>query len=84
MSYRKIFYIVEETQVDNGIKSNTSLIFDNEDETIACNQAYARYYQILSSASVSLIEYHAARILRSDGMLIDTHTFDRREEEPAE
>lgn len=42
------------------------------------NAAYAKYYTILAAAAVSEIPYHAAYIIRDDGITIEGRVFDRR------
>ena len=43
-------------------------------------QALSTYYSICASAAVSAIPYHAAHIIRDDGIMIEGRVFDRREE----
>ena len=42
------------------------------------NQAYAKYYTICAAAAVSSIPYHAAALIRDDGVTIEGKVFDRR------
>lgn len=76
MPTKTLFYTIIESQVlNNGSKTLLNNIYDN------LNDALARYYTILSVAAVSLIPYHAAFIIRSDGIMIEGKVFDRREKE---
>ena len=74
-----VFYTTIENQqrLDGGY----GLLYDHfEDETAA----YAKYYTILAAAAVSDIPYHAAYIIRSDGITIEGKVFDRRTAEAVE
>lgn len=67
------FYTVNEVQVsDEGLKSEIPTIYDAEDD------AYEKYYLVLSAAVKSAIPYHAANIIRSDGVMIEGKVYDRR------
>ena len=44
-------------------------------------QAESAYYHILSVAAVSTVPYHAAYIIRSDGVTTDAKVYDRRQSE---
>lgn len=69
-----MFYTVIENQVTSeGAKALLYYHYDDE------NQAYAKLYTVLASASVSSLPYHSGCILRSDGIVIDGRVFDRRE-----
>lgn len=45
------------------------------------NDALAKLYTILAAAAKSTIPYHSACIKRSDGIIIEGKTFDRRKED---
>lgn len=42
------------------------------------DHAEAKYYTICAAAAVSTIPYHSAHLLRSDGIMIEGHVWDRR------
>ena len=68
------------TTVENQLRADGSrgLLYDHfEDE----NQAYAKYFTISAAAAVSEIPYHAAHLIRSDGLMIEGRVWDRRQEE---
>lgn len=68
------------TTVENQVREDGSygLLYDHfEDE----NAAYAKYYTVLAAAAVSEIPYHAAYIIRDDGITIEGKVFDRRTNE---
>ena len=67
------FYTVIENQMPTD--STHALLYYHYDDV---NQAYAKLYTILASASVSTIPYHAGCIIRSDGIVIEGKAFDRR------
>ena len=73
---KKTFY----TTVENQIRTDGSygLLYDHFDDENAENAAYAKYYTILAAAAVSGIPYHAAYIIRDDGITIEGKVFDRR------
>lgn len=74
-----MFYSVLEIQVnDKGKKSSLITFFDVEEE------AYAKYYSILSVAISSNLVYHSAHIIRDDGLMIEGKVFDRREKNETE
>lgn len=68
------FYTVIERQLINGTPAVLATHYDSE------TAALAAYYTILAAAAVSSIEYHAAHIIRSDGIMIEGRVFDRRVE----
>lgn len=74
------FYTVSETQENNGQVSVIPVVYAGDENL---NAAYAKYYTILAAASVSSIEYHAANIMRQDGLILENKVFDRRLPEPA-
>lgn len=41
------------------------------------SQALAQYYTVLATAAVSTLPYHAAWLLRSDGVVEEQRAFDR-------
>ena len=56
--------------------------YEYEGQTASArDRAYAKFYTICAAAAVSEIPYHAACIIRSDGVMIEGKTFDRRETE---
>ena len=73
------FYTVIEKQLNAGTPGTIATHYDSE------TAALAAYYTILAAAAVSTIEYHAAHIIRDDGIMIEGRVFDRRvEPEPEE
>ena len=42
------------------------------------NRALSTYFTICAAASISAIPYHAAHIIRDDGVMTEGHVFDRR------
>lgn len=66
------------TTVENQVRPDGSkgLLYDHFENEI---DAYAKYYTILAAAAVSEIPYHAAFIIRDDGIMIEGKVFDRRE-----
>ncbi len=72
---KTVFY----TTIENQVRTDGSrgLLYDHFDDEV---RAYAKYYTILAAAAVSEIPYHAAFIIRSDGVTIEGKVFDRREE----
>lgn len=72
------FYTVIEKQLNNGTPGTIATHYDNE------TAALAAYFTICAAAAVSTIEYHAAHIIRSDGIMIEGRVFDRREVEETE
>jgi hypothetical protein len=65
------------TTVENQVRPDGSygLLYDHFESEFA---AYAKYYTILAAAAVSEIPYHAAYIIRNDGVTIEGKVFDRR------
>ena len=76
---KKTFY----TTIENQIRTDGSygLLYDHFDTE---NAAYAKYYTILAAAAVSEIPYHAAYIIRDDGITIEGKVSDRRTTETPE
>ena len=66
------FYTVIEKQLISGTPATLATHYDNE------NNALAAFYTICAAAAVSTIEYHAAHIIRSDGVMTEGRVFDRR------
>jgi len=72
------------TTIENQLRDDGSygLLYDHFTDE---NQAYAKFYTICAAAAVSSIPYHAAHLVRSDGIMIEGKVFDRRStEEPDE
>lgn len=69
-------FIVIELQTSNGATGNFVFSFATIEE------AYAKYYAILSAASTSNVELHTALILTADGNVVRSEHFDRRKEVP--
>lgn len=67
-----MFYTVLEKQLINGTPATLATHYDDE------NAALAAYFTICAAAAVSTIEYHAAHIIRSDGIMTEGRVFDRR------
>ena len=73
------------TTIENQLRDNGTfgLLYDHfkEEEGLApaLNRAQAKYYTICAAAAVSGIPYHAAYILRSDGVILEQAVWDRRE-----
>lgn len=73
MVEKTTFYTVNEVQVsEEGLKSEIPMIYDTEED------AYEKYYQILSAAVKSALPYHAGNIVRDDGVMIEGKVYDRR------
>ncbi|MBR3016427.1 MAG: hypothetical protein IKH57_05030 [Clostridia bacterium] len=70
------------TTIENQVRSDGSrgLLYDHFDDE---SQAYAKYFTVCAAAAVSGIPYHAAHIIRSDGIMIEGRVWDRRQETPA-
>lgn len=66
------FFTVIEKQFNSGTPATLATHYDTE------TAALAAYYTILAAAAVSSIEYHAAHIIRDDGIMVDGRVFDRR------
>ena len=74
---KTLFYTTIENQVrEDGSKG---LLYDHFDNL---NAALAKYYTICAAAAVSEIPYHAAHMIRSDGIVMEQRVFDRRSNEP--
>ena len=72
------------TTLENQIRADGSkgMLYDHYDSYEA---ALAKFYTVCAAAATSGIPYHAAFILRSDGVLVKGEVFDRRApEEEAE
>lgn len=67
------FYTTLENQVRND--GSKGLLYDHFDNL---NAALAKYYTVCAAAAVSEIPYHAAAIMRDDGVIIEGRVFDRR------
>ena len=65
-------YLVIEIQTDSGTTS--TLTYQYQDLALA-NQ---KYYSILSAASVSSVDVHAAMIVDERGFLVKNESFDHR------
>ena len=66
------FYTVIEKQVISGTPATLATHYDSE------TAALAAFYTVCAAAAVSTIEYHAAHIIRSDGIMTEGRVFDRR------
>ena len=66
------FYTVIEKQLNNGTPGTIATHYDDY------TQALASFFTICAAAAVSTIEYHAAHVIRSDGVMIEGRVFDRR------
>lgn len=72
------FYTLIEKQMNNGTPATLATHYDTY------TAALAAYFTVCAAAAVSTIEYHAAHLVRSDGIMIEGRVFDRREVEEAE
>lgn len=65
------------TTIENQVRSDGSrgLLYDHFDDV---DRAYAKYFTVCAAAAVSGIPYHAAFIIRSDGVMIEGKVWDRR------
>lgn len=68
------FWTVVEKQLNNGVPAAITTHYDTE------TAALAAYFTVCAAAAVSSIEYHAAHIIRDDGIMTEGRVFDRREE----
>ena len=68
------FYTVLEKQVNQNGTVGT-LVNHYTDE----NQALNKYFTVCAAASVSGLPYHAAHIIRDDGIMTEGRVFDRRD-----
>lgn len=76
---RTMFYTSIEDQVrDDGSRG---LLYDHYDDY---NAALAKYFTVCAAAAISGIPFHAAYIIRSDGVMIERQVFDRRTNEEEE
>lgn len=73
------FYTTIENQVRND--GSRGLLYDHFDDL---NAALAKYYTVCAAAATSDIPYHAAHIIRDDGIMIEGRVFDRRIAQEAE
>lgn len=67
-----MFYTVIEKQVINGTPATIATHYDSY------TAALAAFFTICAAAAASSIEYHAAHVIRSDGIMIEGRVFDRR------
>lgn len=65
-------YIVLEIQKTD----NVAVLVNNYDNR---NDAYSKYYQVLSYAAVSSLPLHAAAILTEEGQLVESKFFAHNE-----
>ena len=65
-------FIVIELQTTGGTTGNFVFPYANLED------AYAKYYAILSAAAESSVEIHTALILTADGSVVRSEHFDRR------
>lgn len=73
------FYTLVEKQMINGTPATLATHYDTYTEALAA------YFFVCAAAVVSTIEYHAAHLIRSDGIMVEGRVFDRRlEPEPEE
>lgn len=74
------------TTIENQVRSDgAGLLYDHffENSSLqhsALDRAYAKYFTICAAAAVSAIPYHAAILVRSDGMIMEQKVWDRREQ----
>lgn len=66
------FYTLIEKQLNNGTPATLATHYDTY------TAALAAYFTVCAAAVVSTIEYHAAHLIRSDGVMIEGRVFDRR------
>ena len=71
------FYTVIEKQID--AEGNPGTLNTHYTDYA---QAMSAFFSICSAAAISLIPYHAAHIIRDDGIMIEGRVFDRREPAP--
>jgi len=76
MMTKQPFYTTIENQVRND--GSKGLLYDHFTDL---NAALAKYYTICAAAATSDIPYHAAAIIRDDGIMIEGRVFDRRTDE---
>lgn len=69
----KFWNVIEEQVNQDGSKGMLTTAYDDK------NQAYSKFYAILSTAAVSTIPYHAAYILESNRGVIESKYYDRSE-----
>lgn len=70
-------YIVMEVQMfENGDISTPTYAYDNE------HSALAKYYQILSAASVSSLPVHSAMMFTANGLYLRSESFEHKAPEP--
>ena len=65
-----MFYTVVELQETENVSALTNCYDD-------LPQALAKFYTVLAAAAVSALPYHAAWLLRSDGVVEEQRVFDR-------
>lgn len=72
---KSAFYTVIEKQVmQNG---NVGTLVDHFTDY---SQALSKFFTVCAAAAVSGLPYHAAHVIRDDGIMIEGRVFDRREE----
>lgn len=71
------------TTIENQVYANGGhgLLYDHFDNL---NSALAKYYTVCAAAAISELPYHAAFLIRDDGITIEARVFDRRVEEESE
>ena len=69
-----MFYTVVEIQKNESAAVLATCYAEKE-------KAMAKYYTVLAAAAVSTLPYHAAWLLRSDGVVEEQRAFDRGGEE---
>ena len=67
-------YTVIELQTTGDITSSTTYAISNE------NEAYQKFYTILSYAAVSTVDIHSAAILTEYGSVLRNETFNHKTE----
>ena len=65
-------FMVIELQTTNGVTSAITTVYDNE------NEAYQKFYQILSFAAVSTVDIHSACVMNEYCGILRSETFDHR------
>ena len=69
------FTVVEKQISQNGTPGTLTYHFDGDN---AEPLALSKYYTVLAAAATSATPYHAAFIIRDDGITIESRVFDRR------
>ena len=70
-----MFVVLELQKNADGRIGNLVYAYEN------LNQAYQKYYHVLSSAAVSELPRHSATLLREDGSTIENASFTHDEDE---